>query len=284
MSEEAPSPVAYHLPIGAAEVAGNGDAGRLFFLPGSDARAALLAEHLEERRDIRSERQHNVYLGCLRQGDRSVDVGAVATGMGCPTLSIVATELILLGARRFIRVGTCASLRTDHVRAGDLVIATGAVRDEGTSDRYISRDYPAIADPTMVAALKRAALATGRGNRCFAGLVHAKDALYAMEFGHGTEGRSHEEYLEKLRRMRVLATDMEASHLFVLSDVHSTDIVPLSGRPTAKGVVRSGVIDAVVGDDQPFAEPHVARAAERASVEVALAAAVELFAQDGEGS
>jgi uridine phosphorylase len=280
MSKEAPAPAVQHLPIGPDEVAGNGDKGRLFFLPGSDARARLLAERFEDRREIPSPRQHNVFLGSLRDGAVSIDVGTVATGIGCPSLNIVVTELIMLGARRFIRVGTCGSLRPDTVRAGHLVIATGAVRDERTSDRYIGRGYPAIADPTMFRALRRAALKTGNGDRTFAGLIHAKDALYALEFGHGARSELNEAYVERLRQMRVFATDMEASHLFVLSDAHSRDIVPLTGQPSPKGAVRSGVIDAVVGDDAPYAEPEIAKEAEGAAVEVALAAAFEIFAEE----
>ncbi len=283
MSGEPATPAAHHVPVCAADVAGNGGLGRLFFLPGSDARARVLAGHFEDRRDIPSPRQHNVYLGRIRRGDLTVDVGAVATGIGCPSLNIVVTELICQGARRFIRVGTCGSLRPDKVRAGHLVIATGAVRAEGASDLYVSRDYPAIADPMVLGALQRAAIRTGHGDGCFSGLVLAKDALYAMEFGHGAKVESNEAYVDQLRRMRVLVTDMEASHLFVLSDAHSTDIVPLSERPSPQGVVRSGVIDAVVGDDTPYADPEVASAAESAAIEVALAAALELFAEEGAG-
>ena len=69
MSGEPATPAAHHVPVCAADVAGNGGLGRLFFLPGSDARARVLAGHFEDRRDIPSPRQHNVYLGRIRRGD-----------------------------------------------------------------------------------------------------------------------------------------------------------------------------------------------------------------------
>lgn len=268
----------HHLPLSEEQVAGNGGVGRLFFLPGSDGRASRISERFLDRQEIPSDRRLNAYLGRLEADGRSVDVGAVSTGMGCPSLNIVVTELILLGARRLIRVGTCGSLRPDVVRVGDLVIATGGVRDEGTSDRYVERDYPAIADPDIVAALERGATLSGHAARTFKGLVHTKDSLYALEFGHGPHWVDNEAYVERLRHMRVLATDMEASHLFVLSDAHSVEIANLATPLTPTGVVKSGVIDAVVGDDSPYAAPEAVQRAQDACIEVALAGALALLA------
>jgi uridine phosphorylase len=198
--------------------------------------------------------------------------------MGCASLSISVTELIELGARLLLRVGTAGSVAPDVVRAGSLVIATACVRDEGASDRYVARDYPAVGNHDWVTALRRAALRLGRGDRTFMGVVHAKDALYAVEFGHGPLGATNHEYMRRLRQMRVLASDMETSHLFVLSDVHSSGIVPISQPAGSTDVVRSGSLLAVVGDDSPYAQPEVARQAEEDAIRVAVEAALELLA------
>ena len=141
--------VPHHLSIDTEHTRGNRGAGRLFLLPGSDGRARRIAERFSDSEVIPSDRQLNVHLGRLQRDDVTVDVGTVATGMGCPSLDIVVTELIELGARHFIRVGTAGSLQRDVVQVGDLVIATGAVRDEATSDAYAPREYPAIADPEI---------------------------------------------------------------------------------------------------------------------------------------
>ncbi len=266
----------YHLTLNAADVAGNGGAGRVFFLPGSDGRARRIGERFAGRFERPSDRQLNAYLGHLEAGGRKVDVGAVATGMGCPSLDIVVTELILLGVRHFIRVGTCGSLRPDVVRVGHLVLATGAVRDEGASDRYIVREYPSIADPVVLAALETAAERKGYAARTFKGVVHSKDSLYGLEFEHGPRRAENHDYMRQLREMRVLATEMEAAHLFVLCDVHSTGIAPLATKPPVGAFVRSGAVLAVIGDDEPFADPALVADVENAAVDVALQAALEL--------
>jgi uridine phosphorylase len=266
----------HHLAIGPEHVEGNGDAGRIFFLPGSDGRARRLGERFLGLEVVPHERQHNVYLGALERDGARVDVGAVSTGMGCTSLDVIVTELIGLGARPLLRVGTAGSLVPDVVRAGCLVIATAGVRDEGASDRYITRDYPAVGHLDWVLALREAARRRGLAERTFVGVVHAKDSLPAMELGEGPRVAENHAYMAQLRRMRVLASDMETAHLFVLADVHSTEVAPLSAVPSPTGRVRAGSVLAVVGDDTPFAAPERIRATEEAAIEVALEAALGL--------
>lgn len=267
----------HHLSVGAEELSGNGGYGRLFFVPGSDGRAKQISQHFEDLQVFPNSRQHNVYTGRLPTDlGGFVDVASVSTGMGCPTLSIVMTELIMLGVRLFIRVGTAGSLQKDTLKTGSLVIATGGVRDEGASSRYIDASYPAVADLDMTAALQRSAHVNGWGANTYCGLVHAKDALYGVEFGHGPLAAENEAFLDRLSQMGVLASDMETSHLFVLSDVHSSEIAPIGRQTLPQGKVKSGAVLAVVGDDTPFAKPERAKAAEEAAIEVALGAAQQL--------
>jgi uridine phosphorylase len=267
----------YHLPIRAEQVQGNGGAGRLFFLPGSDGRARRIGERFVDLQVCPSDRQLNVYLGRVTRDGRSVDVGAVGTGMGCPSMSIVATELIMLGVRRFIRVGTAGSMRPDIVRVGNLVIATAAVRDEATSDRYVARGYPALADHDLVSALETAAHRCGLADRTFKGLAHTKDALYARELDHGAASAENRAYMTQLREMGVLATEMETSHLFILSHVGTQAIAPLSETPLPAETIKSGSILAIVGDDAAFAHPDQIAATEDDAITVALEAALGLL-------
>ncbi len=265
--------VPHHLEIGAEHTQGNGGAGRLFFLPGSEGRAARISQRFSDPVTIPSDRQLNVYLGHLSAGQ--VDVGVVATGMGCPSLDIVVTELIGLGARHFIRVGTAGSLNPRLVSTGDLVLATAAVRDQGASDNYICKEYPAVADIDVVLALGRAALTCGVADRTFRGVVHSKDSLYAREFGLGPCSAANREYMDQLRRIGVLASEMETAHLLILSDVHST--VPQRLDRGAAGKVRSGAVLAIIGDESAFADGEQVARAEQAAIDVALEAAYELF-------
>jgi uridine phosphorylase len=267
--------IPHHIAITAEHAAGNDGAGRVFLLPGSDGRARRIGERFLDTTVVGSDRQLNVSLGRLEVSGRSVDVGTVATGMGCPSVDIVVTELISLGVRRFIRVGTAGSLRPREVPAGSLVIATAAVRDEGASDRYVCPEYPAVADPAVIAALEEAARSSGHAARTFSGVVHSKDSLFARELGHGPRRELNHRYMAELEAIGVLATEMEAAHLFVLAKVHGPEPTPLTGldRSTA---VQAGAVLAIIGDDQPFAGDEVIAATENAAIEVALGAAARL--------
>jgi len=269
--------VPHHLSIASEHTTGNRGAGRLFLLPGSDGRARRIAERFAKREVIPSDRQLNVHLGQLASDDLVVDVGAVATGMGCPSLDIVVTELIRLGARLFLRVGTAGSLQPGVVRVGDLVIATGAVRDEATSDAYAPREFPAVADPDLVRSLERAAERCGLGEHTFRGLVHSKDSLFGREFHVGPRAAANQEYMRQLAEMGALASEMETAHLLVLAGVHRGDALPLSRARALAGAIRCGAVLAIIGDDRPFAEPELVARAEEGAIDVALAGTLELF-------
>ena len=98
----------HHITATAADMQGNGPHGRYWLVPGSMDRAAQLATHLTDPVAVReSPRGHHAHLGVLERADGPpVDVGIVSTGMGCPTVDIILTELIRLGGRRFIRIGS----------------------------------------------------------------------------------------------------------------------------------------------------------------------------------
>src|SRR4029078_8786130 len=95
--------------------------------------------------------------------------------VAAPSTSIAGEELWTLGARLFIRVGTCGGIQ-DATRSGDLVIATGAVRGDGTSPEYIDLASPALADPAVPGPLRTAAV--DRGETPHVGVVRTHDAFY----------------------------------------------------------------------------------------------------------
>ncbi len=260
----------HHLAIGPEHVTGNGRLGRVFLLPGSDGRARRIGERFSGLEVVPSDRQHNVYLGRLEGEPRPVDVATVATGMGCPSVDIVVSELIGLGARLFLRVGTSGSLQPQAVRVGSLVIATAAVRDESCSDRYACREFPAVADPEWVHSLEIAACRRQVGARTYRGVVHTKDSLFARELGAGPLTEDNHAYQRQLRALGVLASEMEAAHLFVLAAVHTTAHPPLAAAPDPAAVVRTGALLAVIGDDRPFADPAEVAGVEEAAMQVAL--------------
>jgi uridine phosphorylase len=121
-------------------------------LPGDPGRALLLAQALLDKPLMFN---HNRglwgYTGDAADGE---PLTIQATGMGGPSAAIVVSELIELGARRLVRVGTCGSLRED-LAIGDLVIATEAISADGTS-RALGAGERVAPDPGLLAALRAA--------------------------------------------------------------------------------------------------------------------------------
>jgi uridine phosphorylase len=271
----------YHLPCTATDLAGNGGIDRYLFLPGSYGRAAKIAERFSDLRVVEDDhRKHSVFLGSISANDTAppVDVAAVATGMGVSSVEIIVTELIRLGARRLIRVGTAGSLQPQSVKMPSVVIATAAVRDEGLTPLYFPPEIPAMAAPAMVHAMEQAAIRLGHADSVFSGIVHTKEAFYAREFGCGPLGGQHTEYMKGLTAAGVLATEMEAAALFVLADSYSTPAaLPLRAIPSSQTIL-AGAVLAIVGDVQTFATPRDAEAATNMAIDIALAAVCDLAA------
>ncbi|MEZ4235864.1 MAG: uridine phosphorylase [Myxococcota bacterium] len=271
----------HHLELEPQALAGNGGVGRYVLLPGSVERAARIASRFADAEVRPNRRRLDVHLGRLVRGGRAVDVAAVPTGMGCPSVDIVAGELIAGGARRLLRVGTSGSLQPE-VRVGDVVVGTGAERDEGTSDAYVDPQYPALADPLWVEALASAASASGLAERVHLGLLHSKDAFFGREFGHGPRKAENEAYMARLSASGVLATEMEAAHLFVLGAVHYRGSRSVAATRSAAAHLRCGAVCAVVGDpEHGFASLAEEQAAEERLVDLALDGVLALAELEG---
>ena len=140
----------YHLQIR------KGDVGRYVILPGDPKRCEKIAAHFENARFIADNREYITYTGFL-DGEK---VSVTSTGIGGPSATIALEELVLSGADTFVRVGTCGGIDLD-VKGGDVVVATGAVRMEGTSREYAPIEYPAVADFEVASALVEAGKTLG---------------------------------------------------------------------------------------------------------------------------
>ena len=267
----------HHIRIGPEHVTGNNGLGRVFFVPGSSARTEALAEHFLDVQSFPSPRHLDVFIGRYERDGVSIDVGACPTGMGTPSLGIIVTELFELGVRRLMRVGSAGSLQPG-MGSGDLVVATGAVRDESASDAYCSRDIPALAHPDWVRCLEVAAARHGFAERTYSGLVHTKDSLYGREFALGPRAAANAAYMEELKAMGVLCTEMESSHLFILANAQSGRPRSLAAGQKGPGLVKAGSLLAVVGDEGVFDPDHKARPVEAQAIQVSLDAALDLIA------
>lgn len=188
-----------------------GDVGRYVLLPGDPARAEKIAAYFDAPRHVATNREFVTYTGTLC----GVPVSVCSTGIGGPSTAIAVEELIACGADTFIRVGTCGGIHT-KVRAGDAVIATGAVRQDGTSGEYAPAAFPAVADFELVSALVTAA--KQQQTPYHTGVVQSKDAFYGQHAPERMPTADHLHYQwEAWKRLGVLASEMEASTLFTVA-------------------------------------------------------------------
>jgi len=192
------------------------------FLCGDPARVARIARGWDDQHEVCAVREYRVVTGS-REG---VALTAASTGIGAPSTAILVEELAKLGAHTLIRIGNSGGLAA-HLELGDLVVTTGAVRDDGTSRSYVPAEYPAVAHHEVVAALLAAAAATGA--RHHAGVTWSLDAFYArnavLGAGGGLESMSfrgywtpeHEARIRTLQAAGVLNCEMEAGALLTLA-------------------------------------------------------------------
>jgi uridine phosphorylase len=188
-----------------------GDVGRYVLLPGDPGRVPLIAEFLEDAQLVVSNREYTTYTGHLG----GVKVSVTSTGMGCPSTAIAVEELAAIGADTFIRVGTSGPMQP-FIERGDLIIASGAVRDEYTSQQYIPLAYPAVADLDVILALRAAA--RQRGVRFHVGLSHSKDSFFGQhEPQRMPVGPALLDRWNAWVQGGVMCSEMEASTLFVVA-------------------------------------------------------------------
>lgn len=195
----------YHIQVG------KGDIGRYVILPGDPKRCAKIAKYLDDAQMIADSREYITYTGTLD----GVKVSITSTGIGGPSAAIALEELVQSGADTFIRIGTCGGMQTE-VMSGDIVIASGAVRMEGTSREYAPIEYPAVADIAVVNSLIAAAKSLEQNYHV--GVVQCKDSFYGQ---HSPETKPVSYELlnkwEAWKRLGCLASEMESAALFIVA-------------------------------------------------------------------
>jgi uridine phosphorylase len=188
-----------------------GEVGAYVLVPGDPFRTKLVAEHLEGAEEKAWSREFRTFTGHV--GDTLVST--CSSGIGGPSMAIAVEELGELGVHTFLRVGTCGAAQPG-IHLGDLVIATGAVRSEGTPDGYVPREYPAMASHEVVTACTEAAEAAGVPHHL--GVIRSVDALYSdLLPDRMPRPRELRAELEMWTRAGIVANDMESSTLMVVS-------------------------------------------------------------------
>ncbi len=187
------------------------DGAKYAIIPGDPGRVEKIAAFLDDATQVGNNREYNSYLGYL-DGEK---VLVISTGIGGPSCAICVEELSKIGVDTFIRVGTCGGMQPD-VKPGDVIISTGAIRQDGTSREYLPIEFPAVADFHVTSALYKAAQDLGYDNHI--GVVQAKDSFYGQ---HSPESMPIAPELlakwEAWKRGGCLASEMEGATLFIVS-------------------------------------------------------------------
>ena len=187
-----------------------GEVGRYAIIPGDPDRCELIAAHLDNPRLVTRKREFTTWEGTL-EGEK---VTVTSTGIGGPSTAICVEALHKCGADTFIRVGTCASTCAD-VQCGDIVVASGSVRMDGTSLHYLPLEYPAVPSYQLLKRLEESSNALGY--HTVVGVSITKDSFYTQ-----TEPETKPVSDELISRWRsyvrggAVCTSMEESILFLV--------------------------------------------------------------------
>jgi uridine phosphorylase len=207
----------YHLGFGPDDL----DEGTsIALLSGDPARSERIAgEHLAGMRVLSRHRGLDAFAARLPGG---APVVCATSGMGAPSMSIVVNELVQVGVRTVIRIGTSGSIQ-EHVRVGSVVIGSAALTNQGAALDIAPAEFPAVADPFLVVALATAAERLGVDHHV--GMMASTDTFY-----EGQERSSSSANPRLLRRLRgmideyhdlgVVNFEMEAGTLFKMGAVY----------------------------------------------------------------
>lgn len=187
------------------------DIGHYVFLPGDPNRVPWIASYLENAQKVAQSREFTTYTGTL-DGTR---VSVTSTGIGGPSAAIAMEELTALGAHTFLRIGTCGGMQPELV-PGALIIPTGAIRMEGTSQEYMPLAFPAVPDFGLTEHLVCAARAAAYDYHT--GVVQCKDSFYGQ---HSPETMPVAPTLlqnwQAWKAAGTLASEMESAALFTVA-------------------------------------------------------------------
>lgn len=187
---------------------------------GDPHRVPDVATHLEEVRELGNAREYVTIVGRYR----GVPVTVASHGVGASGAAVCFEELARAGVTRMLRAGTCGGLRPS-VEAGDLVVGTAAIRDDGLTDRLLAPEWPAVADAALTLELQRTATAAATDRGVHVGVVHTAANFYP-------DPHADEQRWAGYARAGAVAIEMEYSALLVVAHLHG---IAAGGIFTADG-------------------------------------------------
>ncbi|MCY4731900.1 nucleoside phosphorylase [Natronomonas gomsonensis] len=178
----------------------DGDVADIALVPGDPGRVDRIADQCDDSETVAENREYKVVNATYEGRDLTI----CSTGIGSPSAAIAVEELAAVGVETFIRVGTTGALQSD-IEIGDMVVATGAAKDEGTTKRYEAVEVPAVADYEALSTLVESA--ERRQAPVHVGPIATDDAFYAET----------QTYVEAWNDAGLLCVEMEAAALFTLA-------------------------------------------------------------------
>ncbi|MDF9745710.1 nucleoside phosphorylase [Natrinema salsiterrestre] len=178
----------------------DGDLTDIALIPGDPGRVDRIADHCYESETIAQNREYKVVNATYEGRELTI----CSTGIGCPSAAIAIEELANVGVETFIRVGTTGALQSE-IEIGDMIVATGAAKNEGTSKRYEAAEYPAVPDYDVLSALVDSAEANDED--VHVGPIASDDAYYAET----------DAYVDDWEAAGMLSVEMEAAAVFSLA-------------------------------------------------------------------
>ncbi len=217
-----------HVPCSPKEI------GKIVLLPGDPARSKLIGEkYLEKGRLVASYREFVTYTGYYRD----LRVTITSTGIGSPSTAIAVEELINLGAKVLVRVGTCGGALKKEIKPGSIIIPTASIREEGTTKEYLPPEFPAVADFRVVEALIGSAKKLGF--HYYVGINRTHDAFYGQAQNIKKWGSVYLNPRMKKWKYPLISSEMECAPIFLIG--------------TLRGV-KTGAVLAVNANPEPLKE------------------------------
>lgn len=177
-----------------------GDLTDIALVPGDPGRVDRIAEHCSDVETVAQNREYKVVNAAYEGRPLTI----CSTGIGAPSAAIAAEELDQVGVGTVLRVGTCGALQRD-IDIGDMIVATGAAKDEGTTKRYEKATVPAVPHHEVLDEL--VTVSEARDEPVHIGPIATDDAFYAET----------EAYVSQWESAGMLAVEMEAAALFTLA-------------------------------------------------------------------
>ncbi|SIR47392.1 uridine phosphorylase [Haladaptatus litoreus] len=174
-----------------------GDLNDIALIPGDPGRVDRIAKQCDSSEVVSENREYKV----VNAEYEGVPLTICSTGIGCPSATIAIEEMEAVGVETVIRVGTTGALQK-NIEIGDMVVATGAAKDEGTTRRYEKDTYPAVPEYNVLSALVDSAEANDED--VHVGPIASDDAFYAET----------DEYVSDWEDANILSVEMEAAAVF----------------------------------------------------------------------